>query len=154
MFYLSAGTVESNSADHSSHVRYMNGNNGCFSHPILPTEVPGPLQCRANHTEVSGAGLKASDFVLSGDNTGASMHSDFISGWDPEVLADLLRCSKKRSRRSEAGRIFQVPRVVQDPHLSTVSGQVRPKDRVIEDAGALVNEDNGRRLLPGDNGCV
>jgi hypothetical protein len=81
------------------------------------------------------------------------MHSDFISGWDPEVLADLLRCSKKRSRRSEAGRIFQVPRVVQDPHSPPYLDKYVPKTGSLR-MQALVNEDNGRRLLPGDNGCV
>jgi hypothetical protein len=58
------------------------------------------------------------------------------------------RLLPKRSRRSEAGRIFQVPRVVQDPHSTPVSGQV-PKTGSHWDAGALVNEeDNGRRLPP------
>jgi hypothetical protein len=72
------------------------------------------------------------------------------------VLADLPRgCSKNARDGQKLGESFKCARVVQDPHSPTpVSGQV-PKDGVIEDAGALVNEKiTDVACLPGDNGCV
>jgi hypothetical protein len=133
------------SEDHSSHVRYMNGR--CpASHPILLPTLKFQVHYNVGPIIQKSGGVESVWFCsLTGDNTGASMHSDFISGWDPEVLADLLRLLQKRSRRSEAGRIFQVPRSFKTTLSHTRIWTSTSQSWVIEDAGALVNEeDNGR----------
>jgi hypothetical protein len=113
-----------NSEDHSSHVRYMNGRMLLPLHPTH-TEVPGPLQCWANHTEYR-ARVEASDLFSTGDNTGASMHSDFISGWD-EVLADLLRgCSKTLATVRSWANLSSAPSRSR-PTLSTYLDKYIPK---------------------------
>jgi hypothetical protein len=80
------------------------------------------------------------------------MHSDFISGWDPEVLADLRAAAPKRSRRSEAG-------------LSSAPSRSRPTlphpyldkyipGRSLRMQGRLLTRITVVACLPGDNGCV
>jgi hypothetical protein len=160
MYYPECWDGESlDSADHASHVRYLDGNAGCpASHPIhLPTlkfQVHynvGPIISRYG-------GLKASDFVLStGDNTGASMHSDFISGWDPEVLVDLLRgCSKNGPNGQKLGESFRCPEAFKRhtlPH--PYIDKYVPKAGGLRMQGAPVDEQiTDIRCLPGDNGCA
>jgi hypothetical protein len=139
----------------------MNGNNGCpASHPILLPTLKFQVHYNVGPIiqKYRGAGLKASDFVLStGDNTGASMHSDFISGWDPEVLADLLRgCSKNARDGQKLGESFKCPEsfkthTLPHPYLD----KYVPKTGSLRMQGALVNEKiTDVACLPGDNGCV
>jgi hypothetical protein len=80
------------------------------------------------------------------------MHSDFISGWDRGASRSTARLLQNARDGQKLGESFKCPESFKT-HTLHVSGQVHPKG-VIEDAGALVNEDNGRRLPPGDNGCV
>lgn len=56
-------------------------------------------------------GLTAADFVMStGDKTGVSLHSDFISGWDPAMLSNILRgCEKNGPNGQKVNEAFRCP---------------------------------------------
>lgn len=162
MFYPECWDGKSlDSPDHASHAQYMQGMDGCpRSHPILLPTLKFQVHYNVGPiiAKYRSAGLTASDFVLStGDNTGASMHSDFISGWDPEVLTDLLRgCSKNGPDGQKLGESFKCPADFKShtlphpflekyvPKIGSLRMQARPVNEAITDV----------RCLPGNNGCL
>lgn len=97
--------VNLDSPDHLSHMTYVydggpNAGKCPSSHPVQVPELKYEALFRINPfkakmRDAKGREATSADFVLSnGDPTGASMHSDFLSGWDEDVMARALKdCS-------------------------------------------------------------
>jgi len=100
MFYPSCWDGKNlDSADHFSHMAYPYKRRCPASHPFQVPQLKMETVFRLKpYFKKLGRQAKLSDFVLAnGDSHGASMHSDYISGWDESDMAGMLkRCEVAR----------------------------------------------------------
>lgn len=80
------------SPDHISHMAYGNGQSGCpASHPVQIPEITLNIEWKVGNSGTAGWKLSSDMYDVTTQTPGGhSIHSDWIMGWNPDIMQRVL----------------------------------------------------------------